>query len=58
MWLVGGVDDIFNSRGPGTGVTIGRDYFFGAQLTFTDDDLRGLLTIGGAALLSSSRSGS
>jgi phospholipid/cholesterol/gamma-HCH transport system substrate-binding protein len=57
IWLVGGVDDIFNSRGSGAGVTIGRDYFFGAQLTFTDDDLRGLLTIGGAALLSSSRSG-
>lgn len=58
LWIVAGVDDVFNGRGPGAGVSIGRDYFFGAQLTFTDDDLRGLLTIGGAALLSSSRSGS
>jgi phospholipid/cholesterol/gamma-HCH transport system substrate-binding protein len=28
----------------------GRDYFFGAMLTFNDDDLRALLTIGGAAI--------
>lgn len=53
LWIVGGVDDLFNARGPGAGVSTGRDYFFGAQLTFTDDDFRALLTIGGAALLSS-----
>ena len=51
IWLVGGVDDIINDRGPGAGGLTGRDYFFGIQLTFNDDDLRGLLTIGGAALL-------
>lgn len=51
IWIVGGVDDILNGRGPGAGVTTGRDYFFGAQLTFNDDDIRALLTIGGAALL-------
>jgi phospholipid/cholesterol/gamma-HCH transport system substrate-binding protein len=53
IWLVGGVDDILNGRGPGAGVSTGRDYFFGAQLTFNDDDIRALLTIGGAALLGS-----
>ena len=53
IWIVGGVDDILNARGPGAGVTTGRDYFFGAQLTFNDDDIRALLTIGGAALLGS-----
>lgn len=51
IWIVGGVDDLLNGRGPGAGVTTGRDYFFGAQLTFNDDDIRALLTIGGAALL-------
>jgi phospholipid/cholesterol/gamma-HCH transport system substrate-binding protein len=53
LWLVGGVDDIFNSSGPAGGGSTGRDYFFGVQLTFTDDDLKSLLAIGGAALLSS-----
>lgn len=53
IWIVGGVDDVFNGRGPGAGVSTGRDYFFGAQLTFNDDDIRALLTIGGAALLGS-----
>ena len=53
IWIVGGVDDVFNGRGPGAGVSTGRDYFFGAQLTFNDDDIRALLTIGGAAILGS-----
>ncbi len=53
LWIVGGIDDAFNSRGPGAGSFTGRDYFVGAQLTFNDDDLRALLTIGGAALLGS-----
>ncbi len=53
IWLVGGIDDVLNGRGPGAGVSTGRDYFFGAQLTFNDDDIRALLTIGGAALLGS-----
>lgn len=53
IWIVGGVDDAFNGRGPGAGVSTGRDYFFGAQLTFNDDDIRALLTIGGAAILGS-----
>lgn len=51
LWVVGGVDDALNDRGPGAGSLTGRDYFLGIQLTFNDDDLRGLLTIGGAALL-------
>jgi phospholipid/cholesterol/gamma-HCH transport system substrate-binding protein len=53
IWIVGGIDDALNDRGPGAGAITGRDYFFGAQLTFNDDDLRALLTIGGAALLGS-----
>jgi phospholipid/cholesterol/gamma-HCH transport system substrate-binding protein len=53
LWLVGGIDDAFNSRGPGAGGFTGRDYFFGIQLTFNDDDLRSLLAIGGAALIGS-----
>jgi phospholipid/cholesterol/gamma-HCH transport system substrate-binding protein len=53
VWVVGGIDDAFNDRGPGAGALTGRDYFVGAQLTFNDDDLRALLTIGGAALLGS-----
>jgi phospholipid/cholesterol/gamma-HCH transport system substrate-binding protein len=53
IWIVGGVDDVFNGRGPGAGVSTGRDYFFGAMLTFNDDDIRALLTIGGAALIGS-----
>ncbi len=53
LWVVGGIDDAFNDRGPGAGGFTGRDYFFGVQLTFNDDDLRSLLTIGGAALLGS-----
>ncbi len=51
LWVVGGIDDALNDRGPGAGSQTGRDYFIGAQLTFNDDDLRALLTIGGAALL-------
>lgn len=53
LWVVGGVDDILNANGPPSGNITGRDYFFGAQLTFNDDDIRALLTIGGAALLGS-----
>jgi phospholipid/cholesterol/gamma-HCH transport system substrate-binding protein len=53
IWVVGGIDDAFNDRGPGAGGATGRDYFLGAQLTFNDDDIRALLTIGGAALLGS-----
>jgi phospholipid/cholesterol/gamma-HCH transport system substrate-binding protein len=53
LWLVGGIDDAINNRGPGAGGFTGRDYFFGVQLTFNDDDLRALLAIGGAALLGS-----
>jgi phospholipid/cholesterol/gamma-HCH transport system substrate-binding protein len=51
IWVTAGVDDILNDRGPGAGALTGRDYFFGLQLTFNDDDLRALLTIGGAALI-------
>ncbi len=52
IWIVGGIDDALNTRGPGADSVTGRDYFLGAQLTFNDDDLRALLAIGGAAALS------
>jgi phospholipid/cholesterol/gamma-HCH transport system substrate-binding protein len=55
IWIVGGVDDVINGRQPGTGGFTGRDYFFGIQLTFNDEDLRALLTVGGAALLTGAR---
>jgi len=49
MYIVGGVDDILNDR-----LQIasggGRDYFAGAQLRFNDEDLRGMLFVGGAAV--------
>ncbi len=54
LWITVGIDDAFNGAGPGAGSLTGRDYFIGAQLTFNDEDLRGLLTIGGAALLGAS----
>jgi phospholipid/cholesterol/gamma-HCH transport system substrate-binding protein len=55
IWIVGGIDDALNGRQPGTGGFTGRDYFIGIQLTFNDEDLRALLAVGGAALLSSAR---
>jgi len=49
MYLVGGVDDILNDR-PVIGAGGGRDYFAGGQLRFNDEDLRGMLFVGGAAV--------
>jgi phospholipid/cholesterol/gamma-HCH transport system substrate-binding protein len=49
MYVVGGVDDILNDR-PQIGAGGGRDYFAGAQLKFNDEDLRGMLFVGGAAV--------
>ncbi len=49
LYLVGGIDDILNSE-LGSPAGGGRDYFFGAQLRFNDDDLKTLLTVGGGAL--------
>ena len=39
VYVAAGVDDIINDGG--------RDYFFGLGVTFTDDDLKSLLTLGG-----------
>lgn len=39
VYVAAGVDDIINDDG--------RDYFFGLGVTFTDDDLKSLLTVGG-----------
>jgi len=49
LYLVGGVDDILNAE-LGSPAGGGRDYFFGAQLRFNDDDLKTLLAVGGGAL--------
>jgi phospholipid/cholesterol/gamma-HCH transport system substrate-binding protein len=51
-------DPAIASCGPATPrgwCTGGRDYFFGARLTFNDDDLRALLTVGGTALSGAGR---
>jgi phospholipid/cholesterol/gamma-HCH transport system substrate-binding protein len=61
--ILAGIDDALNSPSElviDTGefdlptrfdrVRFGRDYFFGAMIRFTDDDLTALLTVGGAAL--------
>jgi phospholipid/cholesterol/gamma-HCH transport system substrate-binding protein len=66
VWLVAGGDDLLNENGvnlrPGPMVTCdgnisptswckgGRDVFAGLMLTFNDEDLRALLTVGGSAL--------
>lgn len=41
FWLLAGVDDIING---------GRDYFFGLQLRFDDEDLKPLIPLGAVAL--------
>jgi phospholipid/cholesterol/gamma-HCH transport system substrate-binding protein len=41
LWLLGGVDHVFNGTA--------RDYFFGLQLRFTDDDLKTILPFAGGA---------
>jgi phospholipid/cholesterol/gamma-HCH transport system substrate-binding protein len=50
LYVMGGVDDIINDRPPGGDSAVGRDYFLGGQLLFTDEDLKALLAIGGSAL--------
>ncbi|MBU1238157.1 hypothetical protein KKF84_14480, partial [Myxococcota bacterium] len=49
MFLIAGVDDLMNER-PRTGAGGGRDYFIGAQVRFTDEDLKSLLMIAGSAI--------
>lgn len=41
FWLLAGIDDIING---------GRDYFFGIQLRFDDEDLKPLIPLGAVAL--------
>jgi phospholipid/cholesterol/gamma-HCH transport system substrate-binding protein len=41
FWLLAGVDDLING---------GRDYFFGLQLRFDDEDLKPLIPLGAVAL--------
>jgi phospholipid/cholesterol/gamma-HCH transport system substrate-binding protein len=49
LYVVGGVDDLFNDR-PLDGGGGGRDYFAGMQLRFNDEDLKALLLFGGSAI--------
>jgi phospholipid/cholesterol/gamma-HCH transport system substrate-binding protein len=41
FWLLAGIDNIING---------GRDYFFGLQLRFDDEDLKPLIPLGAVAL--------
>ena len=53
VYLLGGVDDVFNNvktLGLAGGTT---DWFFGAQLVFNDEDLKSLLLFGGGSAASS-----
>ena len=53
VYLVGGVDDVFNharTQGASGGVV---DWFLGAQLVFNDEDLKSLLLFGGGKTASS-----
>ncbi len=50
LYFVGGIDDALNPRNITDAGSSGRDYFLGAMLRFDDEDLRGLLLLGGGAL--------
>jgi hypothetical protein len=53
VYLVGGVDDVFNyvrTQGTAGGFF---DWFLGLQLTFNDEDLKSLLLFGGGSAASS-----
>jgi phospholipid/cholesterol/gamma-HCH transport system substrate-binding protein len=53
LYLVGGIDDVFNyTRTQGTAGGI-RDWFLGASLVFNDQDLKSMLLFGGASAASS-----
>jgi len=49
LYIVGGVDDALNGSQI-DGISQGRDFYLGAQFRFNDQDLRGLLLVGGGAL--------
>jgi phospholipid/cholesterol/gamma-HCH transport system substrate-binding protein len=52
IYVVGGVDDVFNyvrTQGPAGGFF---DWFLGIQLSFNDEDLKSLLMFGGAGVAS------
>jgi len=54
MYLIAGIDDVMNER-PRTGAGGGRDFFIGAQIRFTDEDLKALLMVAGSAMGSLSK---
>jgi phospholipid/cholesterol/gamma-HCH transport system substrate-binding protein len=53
VFIVGGVDDVFNyvrTQGTAGGIV---DFFLGAQLVFNDEDLKSLLMFGGGSMAGS-----
>jgi phospholipid/cholesterol/gamma-HCH transport system substrate-binding protein len=49
LFVVAGVDDLVNFSRARAGAGGGIDWFLGTQLTFNDEDLKGLLLLGGGA---------
>lgn len=52
LHLIAGVDDVFNYTRNQGGAGGFFDWFFGAQLSFNDEDLKGLFVVGGGSALS------
>lgn len=50
LWLVAGADDVLNQAPATAGGGAFADGFFGAQLTFNDEDLKALLLFGGSSV--------
>jgi phospholipid/cholesterol/gamma-HCH transport system substrate-binding protein len=46
LYIVGGADDVLN---------VDRDFFIGAQIRFTDEDLKAILTFAPSSMLTSGR---
>ncbi len=55
LFLIGGVDDVFNFRPTGGGASSFFDWFIGAQLQFNDQDLKQLLLFGGGSAAGASK---
>lgn len=56
LHVIAGVDDVFNYVPTQRGTAAGFfDWFFGAQLTFNDEDLKSLLLVGGSAVSGAAR---
>ena len=56
LYLLGGFDDALNPRNEQGSGGSGREYFFGAMLRFSDEDLRYLLLTSGGAVSGAAQS--